>query len=355
MLRVTHLLSGDLWAGAEVASYHLLCALARREDIHVEALLLNEGQLAARLRDAGVPTRIESEVGRGFLDLLRSIRGHLGSADLVHAHRYKENLLASLSGRAWIATQHGRPEPLQGSAALRMSLYTQLDLVAKRLSARKVIAVSSEVEQWLEKRLGARKVVRVWNGIADPLASTGVQPWAQRPRRVGCVGRLVPVKGFDVAIDAVAACEGVELEIVGDGPDRAELERRVAASGAAERIRLVGFEADPLPRVASWRSLLLPSLHEGNPISVIEALALGTPVLAAELPGVGEMLAGEAGWIVPGRNPRIWAERLQALMDRPAEGEAASRAARERFTTTFPAEKVAERILAVYRDARDEH
>ena len=350
-LRVAHLLSGDLWAGAEVASFHLLCALARRPDVRVEAVLLNEGELAARLAAAGVPSAVEAESGRGFSELARAVRERVGAADLVHAHRYKENLLAWRSGRPWVATQHGRPEAQRGSAALRMALYTQLDLIAKHFSARRVVAVSSEVEAWLAPRVGAGKIDRVWNGISDPAARAPAAPLAERPLRVGCVGRLVSLKRYDLAIDAAAACEGVELEIVGDGPERPALERRVAASGAAGRIRLLGFESDPLPRVARWRLLLVPSLHEGNPIGVIEALALGTPVLAAPLAGVAEMLAGEAGWTLPDHAPERWSRELRSLLDRTADLESASRAARRRFESTFSAERAADRIMAVYRSA----
>jgi glycosyltransferase involved in cell wall biosynthesis len=346
-LRVAHLVSGDLWAGAEAASLHLIRALHRRADVDVVAVLLNAGVLEERLRDAGVSVALVPEPGRGFLSLARSVRTRLSRTDLVHAHRYKENLLAALSGRPWIATQHGRPEPFRGIAAARMAAYQRLDLTAKRFSARRVVAVSSEIEEWLASRVGRGRAVHIPNGIEDPAPRVQPTAWGERPRVVGTVGRLEPVKGLALAIDAVARTPALELEIVGEGREQAALEARATASSAAGRIRFVGFEADPLPRIASWRAMLLPSLHEGNPISVLESLSLGTPVVASDLPGVAEMLAGTGGWCIAGRDPDRWAAQLERVVE---AGARASDAARSRFLEAFTDERVASRMRDLYKE-----
>jgi glycosyltransferase involved in cell wall biosynthesis len=351
VIRVGHLLSGDLWAGAEVATFHLIRALHARPDVEVRAVLLNPGELARRLSAGSVPVRIEPERGRSFVSLARAVRRQLADVDLVHAHRYKEDLLATLSGRPWVATQHGLPEPFHGLAALRMAVYGRLDRLAQRASARTVVAVSREVEAHVAAVVGRARAVRVWNGIQDPWDRVRPEPWLRRPRRVGVVARLFPVKAVALAIQAAAACAGLELEIVGEGPERQALERQIAAARAAERIRLVGFEADPLPRLAGWRALLVPSLREGNPVSVLEALALGTPVLAADLPGVAEILDGRGGWIEPDRDPAAWARRLAEVTRDECAGAATSAAARARFLESFTDLRCAGAICAVYRAA----
>lgn len=351
VLRVVHLLSADLWAGAEVATLHLLDALHRRSDVDVRVIALNPGAFAARAQERGIAVQIVPEALLGPARLLREIRRRTADADLLHSHRYKENLLAALSGRPWVSTQHGRPEPLPGLASVRMGVYLRLDRIAKRRSARRVVAVSQEVETWCAERFGRARTVRAWNGILDPRARVGPAPWPERPLRVGVLGRLAPVKGFDLAIDTLARCPGVELDIVGEGSDRAALEARIGAAGAGDRIQLVGHEPDPLPRLASWRALLVTSLHEGNPIAVLEAMALGTPVLAGPLPGVAEALAGRGGWILPDRDPERWARRLGELARDEAAGSTASEAARERFLSAFTAERAADRIARIYRAA----
>ncbi len=346
--RVLHLLSGDRWAGAEVATAHLLAALAARGDLRVGAIVLNPGRLAERLAKEGVPVEVIPEAERGFGALGRAVRARARDADLLHAHRYKEHLLAALAGRPWVATQHGRPEPFRGRAALRMALYTGTSRLALRLSARRAIGVSREVCAWLERALPPARVVRIWNGIRDPAPAVSPPPWRARPMRVGALARLEPVKALDLAVDAVVRCPGLELEIVGDGPERAALEARARAAG--ERVRFVGFEANPLPRLARWRVLLVPSLHEGNPIGVLEALALGTPVLSADLPGVAEILDGRGGWSEPRRRADAWAETLARVASDAAEGERASAAGRARFLEAFTAERAAEATAALYRE-----
>jgi glycosyltransferase involved in cell wall biosynthesis len=351
MLDVVHLLSGDLWAGAESASAHLLAALAQRGDLRVRALLLNEGELAARLRSAGVSVEIEPEAGQGFAALARRVRARLRGCDLVHAHRYKEDLIAALSGRPWLVTQHGRPEPFRGAAAHRMRAYLALDLAAKRWSARRVIAVSREVEEWLAPRVGAGRIALLPNGIADPQQRLLPPRFELRPLRVGVLARLAPVKGIELAIDAVARVPALELEIVGDGPERAALEARASASGAAARIHFAGFDPAPLPRLAQWRALLVTSHHEGHPISALEALALGTPVLAGPLRGVADALGGQGGECLPDRDPETWARALRGLAANPnPTGRERSQAARERFLANFEVSTTAARVAELYRE-----
>ena len=110
-MKIAHIASGDLWAGAEVATYHLLSALAERADLTVSAVVLNSGELANRLRARGIAVALTSEAGNSFVALRRNVQAHLTGADLVHAHRYKENLLAALSGHPWVTTRHGQLEP----------------------------------------------------------------------------------------------------------------------------------------------------------------------------------------------------------------------------------------------------
>jgi glycosyltransferase involved in cell wall biosynthesis len=350
MLEVVHLLSGDLWAGAESASAHLIAALAQRGDLRVRALLLNEGELSTRLRRAGVPVEIEPEAGARFASLARRIRARLRGCDLVHAHRYKEDLIAALSGRPWLATQHGRPEPFRGAAAQKMRAYLALDLAAKRWSARRVIAVSREVEEWLARRVGTARTALLPNGIADPQQNLAPRRYEERPARVGVLARLAPVKGIELAIDAVARVPELELEIVGDGPERAALEARAQASGAAARIHFAGFDPEPLPRLAQWRALLVTSHHEGHPISALEALALGTPILAGPLRGLADAMDGQGGECLPDRDPETWARALRRLALNPGElGRVQSRAARERFLANYEVSGTAARVAELYR------
>jgi len=170
-LHVVHLISADLWAGAEVATYHAVWALAKRPDVRVSVVVLNEGELSKRLRELGIELHVLPEGEISFLELGRRIRNIVAGSDLVHSHRYKENLLAALSGRPWVCTQHGRPEPFRGLAGIRASLSQRLDRLVKARSARRVIAVSTEIEAWLLDFLDRSRVTRC--GTESPIRLPG--------------------------------------------------------------------------------------------------------------------------------------------------------------------------------------
>jgi glycosyltransferase involved in cell wall biosynthesis len=211
------------------------------------------------------------------------------------------------------------------------------------------VAVSSEIEEWLLAFVARSRVTRIWNGIADPASRIGIRPWTLRPLRVGVLGRLTPVKRFERALEAVARCRDVQLDVVGDGPERAFLERRARELDLGDRVTFLGHLADPLDHLANWRALLVTSLHEGNPMSVIEAMALGTPVLCGALPGVEEMIEGGAGWRVSDPdNAASWGSALDDV-SKDARGGLASVCARESFLRDFTSDRCAEQLFSVYR------
>ncbi len=119
------------------------------------------------------------------------------------------------------------------------------------------------------------------------------------PLRLLGVGRLVEVKGFDLLIDAFAVLRAerpdldATLEIVGEGPARDELAARIAKAGLGERVALAGHLGREAlrARLRAATLFVLPSRSEGAPLALLEAMAVGTPVLASDVGGVGEALA----------------------------------------------------------------
>jgi glycosyltransferase involved in cell wall biosynthesis len=135
------------------------------------------------------------------------------------------------------------------------------------------------------------------------------------------VGRLVGHKRLEVLLEALARVEGVALTVVGDGPERARLEAHADALGLGGRVRFVGA----LAREGVWRALgdadalLLASAYEGLPHVAIEALAVGTPVVAPDTAWAREVVDdGETGVLVAEATPAAFAEVLSRLRDDPA-------------------------------------
>jgi glycosyltransferase involved in cell wall biosynthesis len=164
-------------------------------------------------------------------------------------------------------------------------------------------------------------------------------------RVVGIVGRLVPIKNHELFLEALAAqaggaggvpAPGAPLlgVVVGGGEREGELKRLAARLGVAERVTWLGWRQD-LPAIyPALDALALTSHDEGTPVAVLEALAAGVPVVARDVGGVGEVLAGlGVGRALPrGAGPDAWAQALEAAADGPGLDPAVRGAVAERYS-----------------------
>jgi len=174
---------------------------------------------------------------------------------------------------------------------------------------------------------------------------------------ISYVGKLVPRKGVDDLIEAMGRLlrtgDGATLVIAGMGAERAGLERRAAELGIADRVRFVGkVPHDTVPLVMSAGDLfVLPSLSEGLPTVVCEAMACGLPVVATAVDGTPEIVRdGETGFLVPPRDPAALADALGRLVEDPALARAMGRRAHEIAMDTYTWDANAERTEALYEE-----
>jgi glycosyltransferase involved in cell wall biosynthesis len=185
-------------------------------------------------------------------------------------------------------------------------------------AATKVIAVSDGVAadiKGITIGLG-RKIVTVYNAIPAP-----PQPSANRlegpRRRIIWVGRLAHPKNPALMIEAFARLprgEGYSLDILGDGQQRDDLEKRVLELGLADRVRFLGFQADVYAHLAAAHLLVLSSDREGLGNVLVEALNAGLSIVSTDCgEGVHEILQdGTYGTIVPVNDPRAMAEAIES-------------------------------------------
>ncbi|MFN7926769.1 MAG: glycosyltransferase family 4 protein [Blastocatellia bacterium] len=178
-----------------------------------------------------------------------------------------------------------------------------------------------------------------YNSLADPLPSSIAIP--ARPRLV-CVGRLFPTKGQEVLLRALALLKErvphIQLELVGRGPQEAELRALAASLGIAAQCDFVGAvsHAEVLQRMRTATATVLPSRSDNNPLVVIESLALGVPVVASGVGGIVESLTdGVEGFLVPPDDPATLAARLALLLTDADLRQRMSERARARFLTQF--------------------
>jgi glycosyltransferase involved in cell wall biosynthesis len=182
------------------------------------------------------------------------------------------------------------------------------------------VAVSKSTKDDLVARgVAAERIRIVHNGIATPARAPA--PLADRRRRVVYLGRLEPYKRIDVMLRAVGRLvdrfPDLEICIIGRGQSRPALEDAARAIGLRERTRFVGFvsDAERDALLAESRVCVCPSVKEGWGLTVIEANALGVPVVATDAPGLRDAVRdGETGYLVPEGDVEAFADRIGRLL-----------------------------------------
>ena len=368
-LRVCHIASGDLWAGAEVQVAGLLRELKRRSDVEVRAIFLNEGRLAEESRRAGVEVSVIPESEHGFLGLVAKVSATLRErpVDILHSHRYKENLLAAWAARRGgiarlVRTQHGMPEPFSGASFWKQRLLQAADRLLARYGTDAVIAVSGDMEARLASFLGDRHPVLIYNGV-DPTSVRSDLSREQAKQRLGVppeapvlgtAGRLEPVKRLDIFLRAAQriaqAAPEAHFLIVGAGRESEALRKLAGELGLARQTHFTGHRSDLYDVLRAMDILVLSSDHEGLPMVLLEALGLGVPVVSRKVGGIPEVLTeSSGGLLVDSSSPQALAESCLSLVHDPSRRETMGRWGRSRIERSFSAQRMAEATAALYR------
>src|SRR5262245_19971088 len=177
-VKICHLISGDLWAGAEVMALHLLRGLSTQPGIDLFVILLNKGRLSDELGHVGIPTCVLEESKLSFLEILglaaRAITKW--APNILHSHRYKENILSYLvsltlrKNASLITTQHGMPELYDCRPSLFRRLKSDANYRLLATKFDKTVAVSSNIKESLIRDYGFQEqhLETIRNGIIVP-------------------------------------------------------------------------------------------------------------------------------------------------------------------------------------------
>jgi glycosyltransferase involved in cell wall biosynthesis len=229
-------------------------------------------------------------------------------------------------------------------------------------SADSVIAVSAGVAQGLKQRgIPADRVAVIHNPvISEDLimqADAGdAHPWASGPEPLlVAMGRLVSQKGYPTLLRALAKVRRTHparLVVFGDGPDRPALEAEAQHLGIDQAVAWAGFAANPFPTLRSATLFVMPSLWEGFPNALLEAVALGLPVVATDCQwGPREMLGPDSGLLVPPGDDAALAEAIRRLLGNDQLRREYGRRALER-AKAFDAERTFQQYLSVIGNGR---
>jgi glycosyltransferase involved in cell wall biosynthesis len=388
-MRVAHFLSSTAFHGAEAMAAELVRQLAGLGVENHVLLLDNAGKADRQVLVETVGYRAGSSMIAcdGALDrqTFKALGAYLAAHDIdvVHSHKYKTSFYAlpvcRWQNRAVLSTYHNW---IGGSNTLRA--YNRLDKNLARFN-HMAVGVSTPVMGVLQQHVALERCRQIDNGIdtrrfrppTDRLAAKRALGISDETVVLGCVGRLSAEKGVGRLLDALGVADADSraeerattrahghsdarpdwlLLLVGDGDLREDLQAQARALGLAERVRFLGHRSDTAALYRAMDVYLLPSLLEAFPMALLEAMASGCAVMAADVGEVARMLdGGGAGQVVAGAGPAPWTSALRPLLvGLPGvrdELAGLAVAARSRVEALYSAQAMARNYLQAYQAA----
>ena len=345
------------------AQTHVLdLAESMRAEFDVAVATGEEGFLTTACRERSIPVHIVKRLQRQVAPLCdtraywetRSLLQRL-QPDLLHAHTCKAGFLGRMAGHALgvpsIYTVHSW---LFGTEALPR-VWAILGAPCERLASRwceRLILVSEEGARVARRHriAPAGKVVVIHNGIPD--CAERAQLHSHLPPVITMVARFCNVKEHEILLRAFATLKvGPRLRLVGDGPLRANCEGIAHTLGITGRVEFLGNRDDVPMLLAGSDIFVLASKFEMLPISVLEAMRAGLPVIASDVGGVRETVThGETGLLAPPGSIPALAHALRQMINNRDLRLRYGRAARQRFLERFLYARQEERTRLLYRE-----
>jgi glycosyltransferase involved in cell wall biosynthesis len=365
-MKILHLIDSSGLYGAEIMLLNLISA--QMASGHLRPVLCSMGlekegekEIEVEAGKRGIPViswrcrEREFGAGRRLLQLARQEQ-----VSVLHSHGYKANILVGLLPRvmrrpmALVSTLHGWTCQQRYS---KLWWYELLDKISLRNMDAVVRVTSSPSPQWQGFLLKGLRTSVIENGI-PPLSFAAPPPdeildFGRGSYTIVTVGRLSPEKGHDCLIEAVARLSqeknDCRLVIIGEGRLRPALEERIRRHGLEDRVLLAGYRQEAYRYFPFFDAFVLPSRTEGLPITVLEAMQAGIPIVASRVGEVPAVLGEGAGGILiePG-NPDLLREKLRYLMEHPEAGNQLAATARRTVLAEYSAAIMAAKYENLY-------
>ncbi len=366
--KVLHIIGGGDFGGAE---QHLLTLLKNidggRFQVSVACLFAKPFALLAK--EAGISTVVFDMGSKLNLKIILALAAHIKKEgiDIVHTHGVRANLIgrlaAKIAGVDHVLTTVHSVLAFDYARKLDRMVNWLSERLTRGLTAHFVTVCDLLAGQLVGEGIKQDRVSTIYNGLELEKYSRSNDPGNIRAELhipeaaplIGIVARLHPVKGHVFLLQAVkqalAAVPGLKLLIVGSGPDRQELEHYAGALGIADAVIFTGFRQD-IPEVMHMLDLVvLSSLSEGLSITIIEAMAIGKPVLATRVGGTPEIITdGQDGLLVPPADAGALADKIIYILSHPDMAKKMGQAARLTVQEKFTAAGMARKTEALYAE-----
>lgn len=285
----------------------------------------------------------------------RLLRTH--RIQILQSHGYKMHLLFFLlkciTGLPWVAYVHGWT-----AEDFKIRMYNRMDAFLLRY-ADQVVVVSDTLKNSLSQHgIAPHKLHVIKNAVESDSAVNEGCPFetggkAENEQWIGVIGRFSPEKGQRYFIEAlsrvVKILPNVKALLIGDGQERAMLERSVQERGLSQQVLFAGYQKNVAAYYQCLDLVVLPSLSEGIPNVALEAMSFGKPVVASNVGGMAEVvLHNVTGKLVPAQNPHELAQAMIEVLEDKMVMEQYGNAGKQRVKEEFDPYKRAEKMAAIY-------
>ncbi len=362
---ILHLIETGGAGGAEQMMVHLAAGLS--PEYHSEAALIRDGWLGTALRQRNIPVTLlrypsgalsELRDLAALGDIFRLVRQN--QVAVIHTHEFLMNMLglvaSKVTGIPLVATVHGKnyyPDRVR-----RRFAYRSVGRFAGQM-----VAVSEDIRRFLHEKVGiaSTRVRVIPNGVPAHEQPAQERLLALRQsleletdaRVVICVGNLYPVKGHKHLIDASSLVTPrfprALFLVVGRGRLREELEGYARQRRVDGHFRFLGHRDDVQDLLALSDIFVLPSLSEGTPLALLEAMAAGLPPVASRVGGVGEVIEdGKTGLLVPPGDSQALAESIITLLQDDHQAKVMGEHARDLVAHRFSLDAMVQAYQEIY-------
>jgi glycosyltransferase involved in cell wall biosynthesis len=320
-------------------------------------------ELIRRAAEQGIPGEAYVPTGRmALLPMLRKLRAMLAreSRAVVHSHGYKPDILLAALGvprrLPCLATCHSW---YRETAQLRA-----LEYLDKRAVRRfdHVVAVSEEIYRELRASgMATDRLSKIDNGISVPVFDAHARDairseWKVAPgeKLIVQIGRLAKSKRNAMLLKALAAlCQDVKAKValVGDGEERTQLAAFACSAGVEDRVIFAGYRRDAAAIMAAADVLVISSNKEGLPIVVLEAMAVGCPIIATAVGSIPEVLSPESAWIIPVDDDAALLQALREALDETSPARVRAAKANSIFLERHARDVMGQQYLELYEHA----
>ncbi len=278
---------------------------------------------------------------------------HRFQPDVVTTHSSKAGILGRLAcklnsvpciftAHGWAFTE-GVPQPTR-------TIYQFLERLLEPLASQIICVSEYDRQIGLRAGMNPERLITIRNGMPDINMSLRANPSAGNPVRIATVARFDSQKDYPTLLQACQPISNIHLDLVGDGAQLAAMKDLAQDLGMADRVNFLGFRKDVAEILAQAHIFTLISNWEGFPLSTLEAMRAGLPIVVSDVGGASEaIIEGETGYCVPRSDVMALRERLSSLVTDAHLREKIGQAARQRYEAEFTFEHMFQQTFAVYQ------